>query len=101
MFESTTTQTQVPGESTTESPVPVPGPEAATQSPQASSGREFQLIVQRGQQLAEICRKHYGTSRSEVVQALARYNHMPDADHLREGQKLLLPPLESLLGQRH
>lgn len=60
----------------------------------------FQLTVQRGQQLGELCRKHYGSGRRELVDAVARYNHMASPDQLREGQQLLFPPLDALIGER-
>jgi nucleoid-associated protein YgaU len=70
------------------------------QSAQESVGRVFQLTVQRGQQLGDLCRKHYGSGRRELIDAVARYNHMANPDQLREGQQLFLPPLESLIGER-
>lgn len=100
-FEGTNAQIQIPGGGAARGMASSPDRVPAPPPPQQSAVREFQLVVQRGQRLSDICRKHYGTSRGELVDALARYNQMADADHLREGQRLLLPPLESLLGQQH
>ena len=50
----------------------------------------------KGQSLSTICAAHYGTSRIEIVQALARYNHIERVDAIREGQKLRIPPLDAL-----
>jgi nucleoid-associated protein YgaU len=58
--------------------------------------REFQLVVQSGQSLSTICKAHYGSGRIALVRALAKYNGLADANHLRAGQSLQLPPLEKL-----
>lgn len=63
----------------------------------AHARREFELVVQRGQTLSGICQGHYGTARKEVVEAVARHNRIDKAAEIREGQKLCLPPLDSLL----
>ncbi len=100
---TTKNETAAPAETSaagTQQPGPVPEPAAATRRPQESVGRVFQLTVQRGQQLGDLCRKHYGSGRREVVDAVARYNHMASPDQLREGQLLLLPPLEPLIGEK-
>jgi nucleoid-associated protein YgaU len=73
---------------------------APTEKPSQPIARVFQLTVKRGDQLGELCRKHYGSARRELIDALARYNHMASADQLREGQQLLLPPIETLIGER-
>jgi nucleoid-associated protein YgaU len=71
--------------------VPRPGGTATPAS------REFQLVVQRGQTLSGICQGHYKTARKEVVEAVARHNRIDRVAEIREGQKLSLPPLDSLL----
>jgi len=58
------------------------------------------VIVQPGQNLSTICRARYGTARVEVVEAVARHNRLANADSIREGQKLDLPPLEQLVPKR-
>lgn len=73
-----------------------PDPAAPAPAPVVAS-REFELTVQRGQTLSTICKAHYGTARVSVVEALARHNRMRDASSLREGQRLQLPALETLL----
>ncbi len=70
-----------------------PGPTRAL-SPQPA---DTEITVQSGQSLSKICQEHYGTARLAVIEAVARYNHLADPDTLREGQKLRLPHLESLL----
>jgi hypothetical protein len=76
-------------------------PTSAAQTPLASSPRasatESKIVVAPGQSLSTICQSRYGTSRPEVVQALARYNGLKDANALRAGDTLRAPPLEQLL----
>jgi hypothetical protein len=57
---------------------------------------DFELTVAPGHSLSEIAKEHYGTAAGAVVGALARYNGFADADRLRAGQRLLLPPIERL-----
>lgn len=89
----------------TGSPAPVtsPAPSAPAQvsvksAPQTppKEEREFEVTVQRGQTLSEICRAHYRTARVKLVEALAKHNGLRDAGDLREGTKLRLPPIETL-----
>ncbi|MBK7877975.1 MAG: LysM peptidoglycan-binding domain-containing protein [Planctomycetes bacterium] len=57
--------------------------------------------MRRGQTLSAICQSHYKTARPSVVDAVARHNKLSDPASLREGQRILLPPLDSLTqGQR-
>ena len=56
-----------------------------------------EVVVRAGDNLSSLCQAHYGTSRLDLVQALARYNGLKDPDHLREGQTLALPPVDQLL----
>lgn len=70
---------------------PIPDPHATAPAP-----REFELIVRKGQSLSEICKAHYKTARPALVAALARYNEIADPASVREGQKVKLPPLETL-----
>lgn len=63
------------------------------------AARVFELTVRRGQTLSGICQAHYKTGRAEVVAAVARLNRIEDASALREGQKLKLPALESLISR--
>jgi hypothetical protein len=76
------------------------GPAGSTPNPAAAAPQRVLLTVQAGQNLASICRERYGTSRSEVVDAVARRNRLASPDLVREGQKLELPPLEELLPKR-
>ncbi len=71
-----------------------PPPAAAPTTPEEQ--REFEVTVQHGQTLSEICRAHYKTARVKLVEALAKHNGLRDAGALREGTKLRLPPIETL-----
>jgi nucleoid-associated protein YgaU len=57
---------------------------------------DFELVVQSGQTLSKIARSRYGTASASVVDALARYNGLADADALRAGQTLKLPSAQKL-----
>ena len=65
-------------------------------NPPAKESREFEVTVQSGQTLSQICKAHYRTARSALVEALARHNGLRDAGFLRAGAKLKLPPLDTL-----
>jgi phage tail protein X len=67
----------------------------------APSAKEASVVVRSGDTLSTICRDHYGTSRAEVVQALATYNKLKSPDDLREGATLSLPPIERLVEREH
>ena len=75
------------------SPAPAPAPLSVPPPPAA---REFELSVSPGQSLSTICREHYGTASAALVEALARFNGLKSPDAVRAGQKLRLPPLETL-----
>ena len=74
-------------------PAPAPAPQPLPEPPAA---REFELTVSPGQTLSAICKAHYGTASVALVEALARFNQLASADSVRAGQKLRLPPLETL-----
>jgi nucleoid-associated protein YgaU len=76
-----------------EPPAPAPAPVPAPEPPAA---REFELVVSPGQSLSTICKEHYGTASVALVEALARFNQLKSPDAVRAGQKLRLPPLETL-----
>jgi nucleoid-associated protein YgaU len=57
---------------------------------------DFELTVQPGQTLSQICEAHYGTSNRSLVGALAEYNGLADADALSVGDRLRLPELDKL-----
>lgn len=63
--------------------------------------REFELVVQRGQSLSKIAQAHYHSSRNDMLQALTAYNKLKDPGSLREGERILLPPIEKLLPKNH
>jgi nucleoid-associated protein YgaU len=91
------------------SPLPAPSPAAppageTRQSTDPASGEspavpagEARIVVQHGESLSSLCQTHYGTRRPEVVQALAAYNHLKDPDRVREGQVVVMPPIERLI----
>lgn len=68
-------------------PVPQPKPSAPAVTTH---------VVKRGEVLSTICDKYYGTSRKDLVEALARYNKLKSVNALAEGQKLTIPPLAAL-----
>lgn len=85
-----------PASSSPAAPAVVPGaPRAAPASAAPTSTSEW--IVEPGQSLSRICAARYGTARAEVVEAVARHNGLADPGLVREGQRLSLPPIESLL----
>jgi len=58
---------------------------------------DFELEVAPGQSLGTIAHAHYGTAPVRLVEALAAYNGLADADRLTVGQVLYLPPYEVLV----
>jgi nucleoid-associated protein YgaU len=74
-----------------------PDPKARTApAPKPSPAGATTHVVKRGESLSTISDKYYGTSRPEVVQALAKFNKLKSANALREGQALAIPPLADL-----
>ena len=65
------------------------------QAPPAPLG-DFVLEVGAGQSLSKIAHDHYGHAPVELVNKLAQYNGLADANALRAGMKLKLPTLEHL-----
>lgn len=57
---------------------------------------DFTMVVRNGQSLSVICQEHYGTARKSLVDALAAYNGLPNADSIRVGDSLSLPAIERL-----
>lgn len=57
---------------------------------------DFELTVQPGQTLSQICEAHYGTAASSLVRALADYNGLADVDALGVGERLRLPEIGEL-----
>lgn len=78
--------------------IATPAPREAAAGTQATGATRH--VVRKGETLSDIARSRYGTARREVVDALARHNRLADANALREGQEILLPSLETLLGRR-
>jgi nucleoid-associated protein YgaU len=76
-------------------PGPAPAPGA-----QAAFDRLRRHVVRRGDSISEICTQFYGTAREDVVEAVARVNGLSNPGAIREGQELVLPPLDELGGSR-
>lgn len=58
---------------------------------------DLELVVRPGQSLSKIAAAEYGRATFELVDLLARYNNMSDANALRTGQQLRIPVREKLL----
>lgn len=56
-------------------------------------------VVQKGETLSSIAGARYGRRERALVEALARFNRLPNASNIDVGQRLSLPPLELLLGE--
>ena len=57
---------------------------------------DFVLQVSAGQSLSKIAHDHYGHAPTVLVNKLALYNGLADANALKAGMTLKLPPLEKL-----
>ena len=76
---------------------PAPAPVADAGEFELPDLPDFELVVQPGQTLSQICEAHYGTAASSLVRALADYNGLADLDSLGVGDALLLPEIDKLL----
>ena len=85
---------------TSASPPPQVSASPAITTPEPSGAGSKEWIVEAGQSLSRICAARYGTSRPDVVDAVARHNGLSSPDLVREGQRLDLPPIERLLPKR-
>ena len=83
----------VPPAAQPQTPPTTPTPVAA---PAPAPEPESELVVAPGQSLSMICKEHYGTASVALVEALARFNQLENANAVRAGQKLRLPPLATL-----
>lgn len=54
-------------------------------------------VVREGDTLGELCRRFYNTARPEILEAVAAFNGLDDADDIREGQPLEFPPRSALV----
>ncbi len=89
-------------------PAPIPPPVGSSGSnPQGGQGNgsdrqptkphaATEHVVAPGESLSTICQAHYGTSKPDVVEAVARANKLEKAGQIRAGMKLVLPPLSEL-----
>jgi nucleoid-associated protein YgaU len=57
---------------------------------------DFVMEVSAGQSLSKIAQAHYGHAPADLVTKLAQYNGLADANALRAGMTLKLPPLDKL-----
>ncbi|MCC6406173.1 MAG: LysM peptidoglycan-binding domain-containing protein [Planctomycetes bacterium] len=82
-----------PPRADTSGPITEPGPGTQPQQePQEpAEPADFELVVQPGASLSKLAAAHYGTSKKELVDALARYNGLASANALQAGQTLKLP----------
>lgn len=71
---------------------PTPTDDTRPSEPVVGPANEAEHVVQHGESLSTICAIHYGTSKGDLVQALARYNKIERIGSIREGQKLKIPP---------
>jgi len=76
-------------------PLPEPAPADFPRAPLSAS----ELQVQPGENLWKLVQRHYGRVDPDLVQDVADYNELPDANTLQAGQRLWLPSLEELLGK--
>jgi len=75
---------------------PTPVASVAPTAHEAPVAPDSELSVAPGQSLSLICKEHYGTASVALVEALARFNGLKNPDALRAGQKLRLPPIQTL-----
>ncbi|MDZ4772451.1 MAG: LysM peptidoglycan-binding domain-containing protein [Planctomycetota bacterium] len=80
----------------TSSPQAKPTPPAAKPTQPAAPAAVTTHTVKRGESLSTIADKYYGTSKKDVVDALAKFNKLKSVNALAEGQELTIPPLQKL-----
>ena len=68
-----------------------PGPSGPLTPDPPPYAPDYRYEVQPGDHLGGICDRHYGTSRPALVEAVSRYNELPDPDAIGAGDSLLLP----------
>jgi nucleoid-associated protein YgaU len=68
------------------------GPDRHATAPQAAT----EHVVAAGESLSTICQAQYGTSKPDVVAAVARANKLEKPGQIKAGMKLVLPPLSEL-----
>lgn len=74
---------------------PAPNPKGAAPAKSGPAAATTH-VVKRGESLSTICDTYYGTSRKDLVEALARFNKLKSVNALAEGQKLAIPTLATL-----
>lgn len=68
-------------------------------SPDPATPGYAEHLVRKGDTLTSITAGYYGRRDRALVEALARFNRLENANGLELGQRLTLPPLELLLGR--
>jgi nucleoid-associated protein YgaU len=68
-------------------------------SPDPSTPGYAEHLVRKGDTLTSITAGYYGRRDRALVEALARFNRLENANGLELGQRLTMPPLELLLGR--
>ncbi len=82
-----------------ESPEPTPtGPTSPRPTPRSyESPPVKEYVVQTGDRLGDISKRFYLTAKKQVVEYLAKANKLEDANTVRAGQKIVIPPLPAEL----
>ena len=76
----------------TPNPAPVE-PESAPPSRPA----DYEITLAENETLSEVCVRFYGSGAPKLYDRLARYNGLANANAIRAGQKLFVPPTQELL----
>ena len=58
--------------------------------------RPLRWVVREGDTLGELCQRFYNTAAPAILEAVAAYNGLDDANDIREGQFLDFPPRDTL-----
>lgn len=58
---------------------------------------DYEITLDENSTLSELCVRFYGTGAPKVYEQLAQYNGLPNANAIRAGQKLRVPPTRELL----
>lgn len=73
-----------------EEPAPAPTPESEIEE------RTWQVRISSGMVLSKLCAEAYGRGTPAIVEAVARYNGLENADKLAVGDVIFLPPYGEL-----
>jgi hypothetical protein len=64
--------------------------------PPEPEDRTWQVRISSGMVLSKLCAEAYGRGTPEIVDAVARYNGLANANHLSVGDVIFLPPYSEL-----